>query len=93
MLWESRSHISISSLLDSSSPLLHFILNVFPQRDPTLAKQLFSSLFAGVLQEMDGLEKSNEEKKRIKEELLRDINGFLSKSTLYFPPFVACVQV
>uniref|UniRef100_A0A8C7SDY8 DNA-dependent protein kinase catalytic subunit n=1 Tax=Oncorhynchus mykiss TaxID=8022 RepID=A0A8C7SDY8_ONCMY len=67
-------------------------LQALAQRDPTLAKQLFSSLFAGVLQEMDGLEKSNEEKKRIKEELLRDMNGFLSKSTLYFPPFVACVQ-
>ncbi|KAM9553657.1 DNA-dependent protein kinase catalytic subunit [Salvelinus alpinus] len=67
-------------------------LQALAQRDPTLAKQLFSSLFAGVLQEMDGLDKSNEEKKRIKEELLRDMNGFLSKSTLYFPPFVACVQ-
>ncbi|KAK6293153.1 hypothetical protein J4Q44_G00366540 [Coregonus suidteri] len=67
-------------------------LQALAQRDPSLAKQLFSSLFAGVLQEMEGGEKSNEEKKMIKEKLLGDMNGFLSNSTLYFPAFVACVQ-
>uniref|UniRef100_A0A3P9A875 DNA-dependent protein kinase catalytic subunit n=1 Tax=Esox lucius TaxID=8010 RepID=A0A3P9A875_ESOLU len=66
-------------------------LQALAQRDPTLAKQLFSSLFAGVLQEMQG-HKSIEERKKIHEELLGDMNMFLSRSTLYFPPFVACVQ-
>jgi len=62
------------------------------QRDPILAKQLFSSLFAGILQEMETL-KTREESGRIKEELRCNMNTFLSKSSLCFPPFIACVQV
>ncbi|KAG7524628.1 DNA-dependent protein kinase catalytic subunit [Solea senegalensis] len=65
-------------------------LQTLAQRDPILAKQLFSSLFAGVLQEMDKLKGG--ESARIKEELRCNMNMFLSKSTLCFPPFVACVQ-
>ena len=34
-----------------------------------------------------------EEARQIKEELVRDLDSFLSRSTLCFPPFVACVQV
>ncbi|XP_071387705.1 DNA-dependent protein kinase catalytic subunit [Centroberyx affinis] len=66
-------------------------LQALAQRDPILAKQLFSSLFAGILREMEG-HRSAGESQRIKQELRRDMNTFLSKSTLYFPPFVACVQ-
>lgn len=65
---------------------------IFLQRDPILAKQLFSSLFAGILQEME-THKSRGESGRIKEELRCNMNTFLSKSTLCFPPFIACVQV
>ncbi|KAG5837285.1 hypothetical protein ANANG_G00237680 [Anguilla anguilla] len=61
-------------------------LQALAQRDPTLAKQLFSSLFAGILLEMGG------ERRRVTEQLLEDINNFLNKSTIYFPPFVSCIQ-
>ncbi|KAJ8010680.1 hypothetical protein DPEC_G00077640 [Dallia pectoralis] len=66
-------------------------LQALAQRDPTMAKQLFSSLFAGILHEIKG-QRSIEERKKIHEELLGDMNMFLCRSTLYFPPFVACVQ-
>ncbi|XP_023688567.2 DNA-dependent protein kinase catalytic subunit isoform X1 [Paramormyrops kingsleyae] len=66
-------------------------LQALAQRDATLAKQLFSSLFSGILSEMQSF-KTSAEKKKINEQLLEDMNNFLSKSTVYFPPFVACVQ-
>ncbi|XP_049420989.1 DNA-dependent protein kinase catalytic subunit isoform X2 [Epinephelus fuscoguttatus] len=66
-------------------------LQALAQRDPILAKQLFSSLFAGILQEME-THKPRGESGRIKEELRCNMNTFLSKSTLCFPPFIACVQ-
>ncbi|XP_056155309.1 DNA-dependent protein kinase catalytic subunit [Lampris incognitus] len=66
-------------------------LQALAQKDPILSKQLFSSLFTGILQEMEA-HRSPRESQRIKEELRRDLNTFLSKSTLCFPPFVACVQ-
>ncbi|XP_029313652.1 DNA-dependent protein kinase catalytic subunit [Cottoperca gobio] len=66
-------------------------LQALAQRDPILAKQLFSSLFAGILQEME-THKPRGESMRIKEELRCSMNTFLSKSTLCFPPFIACVQ-
>lgn len=81
--------------LDGSCFSTHF--NVFffflfsPQRDPILAKQLFSSLFAGILEEME--KGKVRESSRIKDELRLNLNTILSKSTLCFPPFVACVQV
>ncbi|KAK0144676.1 DNA-dependent protein kinase catalytic subunit [Merluccius polli] len=66
-------------------------LQALAQRDAILAKQLFSSLFTGILGKMEE-HKSSEEARQIKEGLVRDLNSFLSKSTLCFPPFVACVQ-
>uniref|UniRef100_A0A3Q1J9C8 DNA-dependent protein kinase catalytic subunit n=1 Tax=Anabas testudineus TaxID=64144 RepID=A0A3Q1J9C8_ANATE len=63
-------------------------LQALAQRDPILAKQLFSSLFAGILD----IEQEPEEDARIKEELRANMNMFLSKSTLCFPPFISCVQ-
>nr|XP_019943216.1 PREDICTED: DNA-dependent protein kinase catalytic subunit [Paralichthys olivaceus] len=65
-------------------------LQALAQRDPILAKQLFSSLFAGVLQEMEKHKPG--ESGRIKEELRCNMNTFLSNSTLCFPPFIGCVQ-
>lgn len=62
------------------------------QRDATLAKQLFSSLFAGVLVETEA-SKSNKETANIMKDLLQTLNTFLSTSTVYFPPFISCVQV
>uniref|UniRef100_A0A3Q2CEF8 DNA-dependent protein kinase catalytic subunit n=1 Tax=Cyprinodon variegatus TaxID=28743 RepID=A0A3Q2CEF8_CYPVA len=64
-------------------------LQALAQRDPILAKQLFSSLFASILQEMDK-NHDMQEKGRIMEELQCNMNTFLNKSTLCFPPFIAC---
>uniref|UniRef100_A0A3Q1ES12 DNA-dependent protein kinase catalytic subunit n=1 Tax=Acanthochromis polyacanthus TaxID=80966 RepID=A0A3Q1ES12_9TELE len=66
-------------------------LQALAHRDPILAKQLFSSLFGGILQEMEKLQKP-EESGKIKEELWHNFNMFLNKSTICFPPFIACVQ-
>uniref|UniRef100_A0A803TIR6 DNA-dependent protein kinase catalytic subunit n=1 Tax=Anolis carolinensis TaxID=28377 RepID=A0A803TIR6_ANOCA len=61
------------------------------QRDPTLAKHLFSSLFSGILEEMEK-SKSQFEKNSIIQQLIQDFNHFLTATVLYFPPFIACIQ-
>ncbi|XP_041924731.1 DNA-dependent protein kinase catalytic subunit isoform X1 [Alosa sapidissima] len=66
-------------------------LQALAQRDATLAKQLFSALFSGILAEMER-SKSSSEQRGVLEDLLQNMNIFLNKSTVYFPPFVACVQ-
>ncbi|XP_034562055.1 DNA-dependent protein kinase catalytic subunit [Notolabrus celidotus] len=66
-------------------------LQALAQRDPILAKQLFSSLFAGIIQEVE-THKPRGESARVKEELQSNMNSFLSKSSLCFPPFIACIQ-
>ncbi|XP_042616499.1 DNA-dependent protein kinase catalytic subunit-like isoform X2 [Cyprinus carpio] len=66
-------------------------LQALAQRDATLAKQLFSSLFTGVLAEMER-SKPSEETTTILKDLVQTLNTFLNMSTVYFPPFIACVQ-
>ncbi|XP_048062032.1 LOW QUALITY PROTEIN: DNA-dependent protein kinase catalytic subunit-like [Megalobrama amblycephala] len=66
-------------------------LQALAQRDATLAKQLFSSLFAGVLVEMEKSKSSNESSSILKD-LVQTLNTLLSMSTVYFPPFISCVQ-
>lgn len=53
---------------------------------------MFSSLFAGILEEMEK-QKPRTEVVKIKEELQQNMSALLSRSTLCYPPFVACVQV
>ncbi|TRY56699.1 hypothetical protein DNTS_012969 [Danionella cerebrum] len=66
-------------------------LQALAQRDATLAKQLFGALFAAVLKEMEG-SKSNKEAADILKDLVQTLNSFLKTSTVYFPPFISCVQ-
>uniref|UniRef100_A0A8C3TYH6 DNA-dependent protein kinase catalytic subunit n=1 Tax=Catharus ustulatus TaxID=91951 RepID=A0A8C3TYH6_CATUS len=61
------------------------------QKDPTFAKQLFSSLFSGIFHEVKK-SKNSSEKNTIVQKLLNDFNNFLSMSLSYFPPFIACIQ-
>ncbi|KAJ7402013.1 hypothetical protein BTVI_90061 [Pitangus sulphuratus] len=61
------------------------------QKDPTFAKQLFSSLFSGIFHEVEK-SKNPSEKNTIVQKLLNDFNNFLSTSLSYFPPFIACIQ-
>ncbi|XP_053571003.1 LOW QUALITY PROTEIN: DNA-dependent protein kinase catalytic subunit [Bombina bombina] len=62
-------------------------LQALAQRDPTLAKMLFSSLFSGILAEID-----HHRIRNIAKNLLEQFNGFLNKTVSYFPPFIACIQ-
>uniref|UniRef100_A0A8C8B914 DNA-dependent protein kinase catalytic subunit n=1 Tax=Otus sunia TaxID=257818 RepID=A0A8C8B914_9STRI len=61
------------------------------QKDPTFAKQLFSSLFGGIFHEVEK-SKTPSEKKAISQKLLNNFNNFLNMSLSYFPPFIACIQ-
>ncbi|KAM6458275.1 DNA-dependent protein kinase catalytic subunit isoform 2-T2 [Liasis olivaceus] len=65
-------------------------LQVVAQKDPTLAKQLFSSLFSGILEEMKK-SRSLAERNNIIQQLLHVFDQFLSTTVLYFPPFIACI--
>ncbi|KAJ0023075.1 hypothetical protein NQD34_015209 [Periophthalmus magnuspinnatus] len=64
-------------------------LQALAQKDPILAKQLFSSLFSGILHEMQK-SKTSEEGQSMKDALRCHMDSFLKKTTLCFPPFVAC---
>lgn len=68
------------------------LLCIFLQRDPIIAKQLFSSLFSAILKEM-GKSKTVSEQSSITHKLLQDFNRFLNTSFCFFPPFVSCIQV
>ncbi|XP_077348787.1 DNA-dependent protein kinase catalytic subunit isoform X2 [Lithobates pipiens] len=75
--------IAYSSLIAPLQALAH--------RDPTLAKQLFSSLFSGIMEEIE-ITSSSSHLNNIVTKLLSQFNHFLSSTVSYFPPFIACVQ-
>ncbi|XP_021065597.1 DNA-dependent protein kinase catalytic subunit [Mus pahari] len=66
-------------------------LQAVAQKDPIIAKQLFSSLFSGILKEMNKF-KTTSEKNIITQNLLQDFNRFLNTTFFFFPPFVSCIQ-
>ncbi|XP_045311337.1 DNA-dependent protein kinase catalytic subunit isoform X1 [Leopardus geoffroyi] len=66
-------------------------LQAVAQRDPIIAKQLFGSLFSGIIKEMDK-HKTMSEKNIITQKLLQDFNHFLNSTFSFFPPFVSCIQ-
>ncbi|KAM9198416.1 DNA-dependent protein kinase catalytic subunit isoform 2-T2 [Dugong dugon] len=66
-------------------------LQAVAQRDPIIAKQLFVSLFSGILKEIDKF-KTISEKNSITQKLLQDFNHFLNTTFYFFPPFVSCIQ-
>lgn len=65
-------------------------LQAVAQRDPIIAKQLFSSLFSGILKEVDKLKMAPE--KNISQKLLQDFHHFLNTTLFFFPPFISCIQ-
>ncbi|XP_040210104.1 DNA-dependent protein kinase catalytic subunit [Rana temporaria] len=75
--------IAYSSLIAPLQALAH--------RDSTLAKQLFSSLFSGILEQIE-ITSSSSYMNSIVTKLLSQFNHFLSSTVSYFPPFIACVQ-
>uniref|UniRef100_A0A8C0TBR3 DNA-dependent protein kinase catalytic subunit n=1 Tax=Canis lupus familiaris TaxID=9615 RepID=A0A8C0TBR3_CANLF len=66
-------------------------LQAVAQRDPVIAKQLFGSLFSGIIKEMDKY-KTMSEKNNITQKLLQDFSHFLNSTFSFFPPFVSCIQ-
>ncbi|XP_044937720.1 DNA-dependent protein kinase catalytic subunit isoform X2 [Mustela putorius furo] len=66
-------------------------LQAVAQRDPIIAKELFGSLFSGIIKEMDKY-KTKSEKNNITQKLLQDFNHFLNSTFSFFPPFVSCIQ-
>ncbi|XP_043921659.1 DNA-dependent protein kinase catalytic subunit [Protopterus annectens] len=66
-------------------------LQALAQQDPLLAKQLFSSLFAGILKELEKCKKPAEYEKIIAE-LQNNFNHLLSSTTSFYPPFITCIQ-
>ncbi|XP_063779765.1 DNA-dependent protein kinase catalytic subunit [Pseudophryne corroboree] len=66
-------------------------LQALAQRDPTLAKQLFSVLFSGILEEMK-TSISTSRMNSIVSQLLDQFNRFLNSTVTYYPPFISCVQ-
>ncbi|XP_074175096.1 DNA-dependent protein kinase catalytic subunit isoform X2 [Rhinolophus sinicus] len=66
-------------------------LQAVAQRDPIIAKQLFGSLFSGIIKEMDKY-KTMSEKNNIVQKLLQDFNHFLNTTVSFFPPFISCIQ-
>uniref|UniRef100_A0A4W3HU56 DNA-dependent protein kinase catalytic subunit n=1 Tax=Callorhinchus milii TaxID=7868 RepID=A0A4W3HU56_CALMI len=65
-------------------------LQALAQKDHSLAKQLFSALFSGILEEVH--KSKTAETKDISKQLVENFNYLLKATTLNFPPFVACIQ-
>ncbi|XP_052014740.1 DNA-dependent protein kinase catalytic subunit isoform X2 [Apodemus sylvaticus] len=90
VLYRSYRHGDLPDIQIQHSALIT-PLQAVAQKDPIIAKQLFSSLFSGILKEMNKF-KTTSEKNVITENLLQDFNRFLNTSFLFFPPFVSCIQ-
>uniref|UniRef100_G3QTD2 DNA-dependent protein kinase catalytic subunit n=1 Tax=Gorilla gorilla gorilla TaxID=9595 RepID=G3QTD2_GORGO len=90
VLYRSYRHGDLPDIQIKHSSLIT-PLQAVAQRDPIIAKQLFSSLFSGILKEMDKF-KTLSEKNNITQKLLQDFNHFLNTTFSFFPPFVSCIQ-
>ncbi|XP_006170510.1 DNA-dependent protein kinase catalytic subunit [Tupaia chinensis] len=90
ILYRSYRHGDLPDIQIKHSSLIT-PLQAVAQKDPIIAKQLFSSLFSGILKEMDK-SKTTSEKNSITQKLLQDLNHCLSTTFFFFPPFVSCIQ-
>ncbi|XP_023573460.1 DNA-dependent protein kinase catalytic subunit [Octodon degus] len=89
VLYRSYRHGDLPDIQIKCSSLIA-PLQAVAQRDSLIAKQLFSSLFSGILKEMDRFKMASE--KNITQKLLEDFSHFLNTTFLFFPPFVSCIQ-
>uniref|UniRef100_A0A8C9DUV3 DNA-dependent protein kinase catalytic subunit n=1 Tax=Prolemur simus TaxID=1328070 RepID=A0A8C9DUV3_PROSS len=90
ILYRSYRHGDLPDIQIQHSSLIA-PLQAVAQRDPLIAKQLFSGLFSGILKEMDKF-KTASEKNNITQKLLQDFNHFLNTTFSFFPPFISCIQ-
>uniref|UniRef100_A0A8C5WDN6 DNA-dependent protein kinase catalytic subunit n=1 Tax=Leptobrachium leishanense TaxID=445787 RepID=A0A8C5WDN6_9ANUR len=89
MLYRSYRHGDLPDIQIAYSSLIA-PLQALAQKDPTLAKQLFSSLFSGILAEAKGT-KDVRSMKGVANKLIEQFNDFLNNTVSYFPPFIACI--
>ncbi|KAM4028882.1 DNA-dependent protein kinase catalytic subunit [Anomaloglossus baeobatrachus] len=89
VLYRSYRHGDLPDIQIAYSSLIA-PLQALAQKDPALAKQLFSALFSGILEEMERT--SPIEKNSIAAKLVDKFNCYLNSTMYYFPPFVGCVQ-
>ncbi|XP_075703736.1 DNA-dependent protein kinase catalytic subunit-like, partial [Rhinoderma darwinii] len=87
ILYRSYRHGDLPDIQIAYSALIA-PLQALAQKDPTLAKQLFSALFSGILETIA----SSTEMNNIAAKLLDKFNQYLNGTVYYFPPFIGCVQ-
>ncbi|XP_041364232.1 DNA-dependent protein kinase catalytic subunit-like [Gigantopelta aegis] len=66
-------------------------LQAVAQRDSTVAKMLFSSMFKAIFAGMDGV-KTDREIEEATQQINKSIESILTLSKQYFPPFIACIM-
>ncbi|XP_077126580.1 DNA-dependent protein kinase catalytic subunit [Ranitomeya variabilis] len=86
VLYRSYRHGDLPDIQIAYSSLIA-PLQALAQKDPALAKQLFSALFSGILKTVGSMEKNS-----ISAELVNKCNHYLNSTMYYFPPFIGCIQ-
>ncbi|XP_069813698.1 DNA-dependent protein kinase catalytic subunit isoform X2 [Dendropsophus ebraccatus] len=87
ILYRSYRHGDLPDIQIAYSALIA-PLQALAQKDPTLAKQLFSALFSGILEEIS----SSPGIKSIATKLVDKFSQYLSNTVYCFPPFIGCIQ-
>ncbi|KAG9478931.1 hypothetical protein GDO78_012545 [Eleutherodactylus coqui] len=87
VLYRSYRHGDLPDIQIAHSALIA-PLQALAQKDPALAKQLFSALFSGILVAIS----SSTDMNSIAAKLLEKFNQYLSSTMYYFSPFVGCIQ-
>ncbi|XP_029779032.1 DNA-dependent protein kinase catalytic subunit [Suricata suricatta] len=90
ILYRSYRHGDLPDIQITYSSLIT-PLQAVAQRDPIIAKQLFGSLFSGIIKEVDK-HKTVSEKNIVTQKLLQDFDHFLNTTFSFFPPFISCIQ-
>lgn len=65
---------------------------MFLQRDSTLARKLFASLFQAVFSQVDNM-LTDREAESTKKAVRDGLNAVMESSTLFYPPFIGSLQV
>lgn len=84
-------HEMAASSTDNKNDLFKSDCSMF-QRDSTIAKLLFSGIFEGIFDSRNTV-KTERELDGVTDQINTSLNNVLTDSTLYFPPFIACILV
>lgn len=92
MMVDSRSSASMSSSSTNTYLTCHDVYLYLVQRDSTLARMLFASLFESVFAEVDYV-LTDREAESTKRAVRDGLNAVMEASTLFHPPFIGSLQV